>query len=238
MSWVITGSEKNPVDLYRSNVSLLLHGDGTNGSTTIIDSSPSPKEMTAIGNAQVSTAQSKPGFGGSSLLFDGNGDAFKTPRSAAFDFGTGDFTVECWCYIAAARTNALLFSTAGNNGSGDWRGFLLEYSISRGLFAAWRSSSGTTSCQYSTTPPTETWQHVAFARSSGTSRLFIDGQVVQTAANTGTIADASPSLDTAVGAGANGTDSFNGYIDEFRVTKGVARYTANFTLPTAPFPDI
>jgi hypothetical protein len=61
-----------PTDPYFSNVSLLLHGDGANGSTTIVDSSPSPKTVTAVGNAQISTAQSK--FGGSSLAFDGSGD--------------------------------------------------------------------------------------------------------------------------------------------------------------------
>jgi hypothetical protein len=69
MSWLITGSQPVPVDPQFGSVSLLLHGDGTNGSTTITDNSPTPKTVTAVGNAQISTAQSK--FGGASILFDG-----------------------------------------------------------------------------------------------------------------------------------------------------------------------
>jgi hypothetical protein len=69
MSWLITPGQPVPVDLNRSNVSLLLHGNGTNGSTTITDNSPSPKTVTAVGNAQISTAQSK--YGGGSIAFDG-----------------------------------------------------------------------------------------------------------------------------------------------------------------------
>ena len=69
MSWLITGSQPVPVDPLFNNVSLLLHGDGTNGFTTITDSSPTPKTVTAVGNAQISTAQSK--FGGAVLRLMG-----------------------------------------------------------------------------------------------------------------------------------------------------------------------
>ncbi len=68
MSWIITPEEKIPLDQDYRNVSLLLHGDGTNGSTTIVDSSPTPKTVTAIGNAQLSTAQSK--FGSNKVITD------------------------------------------------------------------------------------------------------------------------------------------------------------------------
>ena len=81
-----------PVDEEFDKVSLLLHGDGTNGSTTIIDSSSSPKAVTAVGDAQISTAQSK--FGGASIAFDGAGDWLTTPASNNFAFGIGDFTIE------------------------------------------------------------------------------------------------------------------------------------------------
>jgi hypothetical protein len=72
MSWIITPQLRVPVDPVFNNVSLLLHGNGTNGSTTITDNSPTPKTVTAVGNAQISTAQSK--FGGASIAFDGTGD--------------------------------------------------------------------------------------------------------------------------------------------------------------------
>jgi hypothetical protein len=97
MSWIITGSEKYETDPYRSQVSLLLHGDGTNGSTTIVDSSPSPKTVTAVGDAQISTAQSK--FGGASIAFDGNGDYLDASSSNQYAIGTEDFTVEGWVYF-------------------------------------------------------------------------------------------------------------------------------------------
>ena len=79
-----------------ANVSLLLHGNDTNGSTTITDSSPSPKTVTAVGNAQISTAQSK--FGGASIAFDGNGDWCQIANNVAFKFGSGNFTIEYWFY--------------------------------------------------------------------------------------------------------------------------------------------
>ena len=112
MSWVITGSEKTPVDKQGiQNVSLLLHGNGTNGSTTITDSSPTPKTVTAVGNAQISTAQSK--FGGASIAFDGTGDYATVPSASAFDFGTADFTVEAWVYRNNSD-NIALFSIKRN----------------------------------------------------------------------------------------------------------------------------
>ena len=88
MSWIITGSEKTPVDPQFGSVSLLLHGDGANGSTTIVDSSPTPKTVTAFGDAQISTAQSK--FGGASIAFDGTGD-YLSANDGDLVLGTGSF---------------------------------------------------------------------------------------------------------------------------------------------------
>jgi hypothetical protein len=83
-----------------------------------------------------------------------------------------------------------------------------------------------------------TWFHVALARASGQTRLFKDGtQVGSTYSDSSNYSNAEMRLFAR-------TDTFNsgahlnGYIDEFRITKGVARYTANFTPPTAPFPDL
>jgi len=92
--------ESVAADPYYNNVSLLLHGDGANGSTTIVDSSTSPKTVTAVGNAQISTAQSK--FGGASLAFDGAGDYLTIPDDSSFDFGFNDFTIEGWIYTQKA----------------------------------------------------------------------------------------------------------------------------------------
>ena len=226
MSWTITPQTKVPVDPFRSQVSLLLHGDGTNGSTTITDSSPTPKTVTAFGNAQISTAQSK--FGGSSIAFDGTGDYLTTSQNNDFTVGTGDFTIEFWVWVPAIPTtgfpaicisnsatpiNQLFINFRNNNTIALTTGFSV-FAVSPGIAAS-------------------TWSHIAVVRSSGNTVAYTQG------------IGGSPvacSIDFAgnaffIGGAASG-NWINGYIDDFRITKGVARYTSNFTPPTAPFPDI
>jgi hypothetical protein len=234
MSWSITGTEKTPVDrLGIQNVSLLLHGDGTNGSTTIIDSSPTPKTVTAFGNAQISTAQSK--FGGASIAFDGAGDYLTLPTSANFQFGTGNFTVDGWVRVNTvtskangvfqqgttlfpqSTTNSVALGTQNNN----WQIYAKNVqSVSVAALAV------------------NTWYFFALVRNGTTTSLYVDGtSVIQVTA------DSTDYTGQTLGVGSIfGTSAFNttmdGYIDDLRITKGVARYTANFTPPTAPFPDI
>ena len=81
-------------DEYFSDVGVLLHGDGTNGSTAIVDSSTNNHTVNVNGNAQISTTKSK--FGGSSMYFNGSGDYLTIPNNSSFDFGYGDFTIEFW----------------------------------------------------------------------------------------------------------------------------------------------
>lgn len=241
MSWIITPEEKIPLDQDYRNVSLLLHGDGANGSTTIIDSSPSPKTVTAVGNAQISTAQSK--FGGASMLFDGNGDVLTVPKSDEVDFGLGDFTIEAWIRFSALATDNSIVA-----GRGPTAGTL--------MFVAFAGLSGLNDLRIgrnnvawdliaSTSWLSGVWYHVAVTRDSGTLRLFKDGLLLSSGTYTGayTLADTSD-VNYAVGARQKNISSssdldrfFNGNIDDLRITKGVARYTSNFTPPTAPFPD-
>jgi hypothetical protein len=228
MSWIITGTEKYETDPYRSQVSLLLHGDGANGSTTITDSSPTPKTVTAVGNAQISTAQSK--FGGSSIAFDGNGDYLTIPASADFSFGTENFTVEFWYYHLGGTDKGLF---ANNSGSGVGVNFLVG---ALGSFRIYNGTSGGNVADFSASPALNTWQHVAVVRQNGTVTLYVSGAASGTAnwagVNAGNVATFS------VGAAYGNARFANGYMDEFRVTKNIARYTSNFTPPTAPFPDI
>jgi hypothetical protein len=91
---------------------LLLHGDGTNGSTTITDSSISPKTVTAVGNAQISTAQSK--FGGASIAFNGTTSYLTTPANSDFAYDA-DFTIECWLYLTGSAFGAILDVFSNNN---------------------------------------------------------------------------------------------------------------------------
>jgi hypothetical protein len=228
MSWTITPQTKVPVDPVFNNVSLLLHGNGTNGSTTITDNSPTPKTVTAVGNAQISTAQSK--FGGSSIAFDGSGDRLSTNIISAI--GTDDFTIEGWIYannLSSPRGLCCLGDDAVVTG-------LLVAVTVLGRIGIYGQNAalliGTTQ-----TILASTWAHVACTRASGTMRIFVNGTQDGSVANTRNYSDTTLLIGAENYNGGFGSEH-NGYIDDLRITKGVARYTANFTPPAAPFPDI
>ena len=201
--------------------SLLLHGDGTNGSTVITDSSGSPKTVTANGNAQISTTQSK--FGGSSIAFDGTGDYLEVALAPLVDSFEGNFTIEWWQLLSnpATAQNAVNLVLSGNGAIKVGAGAMQVYYASNNVARSVSFSSG--------------WQHCAVCRNAGAFLLFVDGV---TGANS-IVNNTGAGLPTRFDIGRNNGDyaSLNGYIDDFRITKGVARYTANFTPPTLPFPD-
>jgi hypothetical protein len=210
-----------------SNVSLLLHGNGANGSTTIVDSSPTPKTVTAVGNAQISTAQSK--FGGASIAFDGTGDYLTVPNNADLNVGTGDFTVELWLYRISALLNTdALLSKGGSNIFIGIDASTSKIVVSHYAVAVVFTSSAAIS--------NGTWYHFALCRSGTAIKMYING--AEQAATTSSANFTSTSV-LAIGADILDTNGqrFNGYIDDLRITKGVARYTANFTPPVAPFAD-
>lgn len=208
-------------------VSLLLHGNGVNGSTTITDSSLSPKTVTAVGNAQISTAQSK--FGGSSIAFDGTGDYLTVPSSTDWTLGSsGDFTIECWVYPNGSQgSNAGIASTFTNWGSYGGRWALTINSLT----VRWFDSLGNIAMSGSVS--SAQWSHLAVSRSGSSIYLFINGAL----AGTQIVNQAYATQERLIIGSIPGQSDFNGYIDDFRITKGVARYTSNFTPPTAPFPD-
>jgi hypothetical protein len=227
MSWTITPQTKVPVDPQYGSVSLLLHGNGANGSTTITDNSPSPKTVTAVGNAQISTAQSK--FSGASIAFDGTNDYLDLADNSQLGFGLQDFAVELWIYPTKS-------STGNNSALLDFRanGLYLYLDTTNTAYAL-QTSFG--NFNNSTLSLLNKWSHVALTRSQDTVRFFIDG-VLQTSF-AGTALNLGSSAALRVGQRfTSGPDNYQGYIDDLRITKGIARYTANFTPPAAPFPDI
>lgn len=203
--------------------SLLLNFNGTNGSTTFTDSSPNGLAVTANGNAQISTAQSK--FGGASGLFDGAGDYLSVPASPAFGFGTGDFTIECWAYpldmtrgvIVDTRPSDVpmpLVLSRSEVGPGKLRWYDGATVREQGVF------------------PENAWTHIAWSRSRGVGRLFINGVLLSALPDT---ADYGSSRGLTVGANASPQyENFHGHIDDLRIVKGVGLYTSNFTPPTSP----
>ncbi len=212
------------------SVSLLLHCDGADGSTAFTDSSAAPRVFTAYNGAAVSTAQSK--FGGSSLALDGSNDYIQAPASSAFAF-PGDFTFEFWAWKSANGTGGfdIAVTTDTSNGSAI-NGWLLELSSSRGfVFAA----DGQILIAYSTNPNDSAWHHWAISREGSTLRAFRDGVLVATATSSLSILATGP---LGVGGNQNLTSyPFKGYIDELRITKGEAHYTANFTPPPDEFSE-
>ena len=215
-------------DLYWDNVSLLLKMNGTNGSNTFTDSSSNAFTVTANGNAQISTTQSK--FGGSSGYFDGNGDYLTLNGQSAFAFGTGDFTVELWFYLIQASGQLFDFRPLNTNGAYPVLGLYANGDVSYYVNTQERilAVAGIT---------TATWYHLALTRAGTSTKIFVDGQQVGPTwtDTTNYVVGASRPI-----FGALGFDPsilpLNGYIDELRITKGIARYTANFTVPSAPFP--
>ena len=224
------------VDQNFSATSLLMHMDGTNGSTAFIDAT-GKNAITRVGDTQISTAQSK--FGGASAYFDGTGDRLTLPANTAFAFGTGDFTIECWFNVSSLATNKGIFqlSNSSNYYTSNTASILMstyQGKITINLMAI--------SAQTSLTVTDGSWYHVALVRSSGITKIYINGGLRTEVGTSGAITDSNNYSYAYLGIGAYGssstvlpTQTWNGYIDEFRITKGIARYTGNFTLPTTAF---
>lgn len=208
-------------DLYYDNVSLLLHCDGTDGSTTFTDHSPTPKTVTAYGNAHIETDQSK--FGGTSAYFDGANDGLMLADLA---LGTDDFTIEMWVKTSSSVQYAQLI--------GNEPGFTLlvnHASSTSGNFALY-VPGGLLLTSVSGDWNDGAWHHIALVRLVNTFTLYTDGNANGTGTYTGSLSGSNLWL------GRNNVytpRNLVGYLDDIRITKGVARYTANFTPPTEAF---
>ena len=190
----------------------------------VIDST-AKNNIETVGNAQVDTSVVKYGTG--SLKFDGSGDVLYIPYSNTFSFGTGDFTVEFW--INKNNSNDGFIMTCGESTSvGNW--CLLFYAGN--LY--WQSQYNVANLYLRSASSIldGNWHHVAITRSSGVQRMFFDG-VIQGS----TVADTTNYVVASGTKIAIGLSNLSGYLDDFRITKGVARYTSNFTVPDKAFPD-
>jgi hypothetical protein len=210
-------------DPYWSSVVLLMHMNGADASTTFTDEKG--HTVTANGNAQIDTAQSK--FGGSSALFDGSGDYLSLATSTDWSFGTGDFTIELW--VRASSTGYAGLVGTNNDISGIHP---ILYLWNTGVLAWYYNANvritGTTNIVGAG------FVHVAVCRSGTSTKLFVNGTQEGS-----TYSDSNNYSNTGLWIGAKpwATQYLNGHIDELRITKGVARYTSNFTAPSAAFPN-
>ena len=216
-----------------SYTKVLLHMDGVDASTTFTDESG--KTWTAYGGAQIDTAQSK--FGGASGLFDGTGDYVDTPDHADFRLDEGSdansWTIDFWVRFNGDPTgvaNELMgqYVDADNY----WR---LNKSVNNQIRFRIRSGAvNLVDLGPNWSPAANTWYHVAIVKQGTTGyRFFVDGTEVGTA-----IIDTDPMPDFAASmivGGCTGANYLNGWLDEVRISKGIARWTANFTPPTIPY---
>lgn len=205
-----------------SAVSLYLPFD-----SNINDASANAHTVTATGGAGISSAQSK--FGSNSALFDGSDDALVVSNSSDFNFGTNDFTIELFFY----QTN----NSSRNDIAGTYSGSTTGWGIST-------NTSNTNEIQVyfgnnvvlnsgASAYSLNKWHHLVVCRSDSSLKLFIDGKNIVSATNTTNITGGNNLRVGAVSSSANATFLFfAGYIDDFRVTKGIALYDQNFVPPS------
>lgn len=188
---------------------------------------------TPTGNAQIDTAQFK--YGSASALFDGTGDLISTPDVQYLRFGNGDFTIEFWVRFNTVTGS---HSVLGKRNSAGWSAYLVYqigtslqfYASSNG--SSWDVANGVTIG----TVATGQWYHVAVTRSGNTFQTWLDGVQGASFSSSATLVnDANAPL--CIGANATAGEGFSGWIDEVRLTKGLARYTSGFTPPSGAFPD-
>ena len=220
-------------DPYWEDVTLLLPLTGTVGATSFTDLSEPPKVVTTGGN--VAVVNNTPAlFGGYAASFDGNsGNNFLSlPQHSGFAFDSNDFTFEVWVYpLATPNPYPTFFDSGGSWGTNQWSmnvdhvGAPDSYSLFvgnyHGSLPLLRSPGSIVYDQ---------WTHVAFTRQGDTWQLFVNGVLVHSVVFSGALNSSAKAVVRL------GTNSYKGSLREARITKGLARYTADFAVPPGPFP--
>ena len=155
-------------NLINGGYDLLLNFDGTDGSTSIVDSGGSDHVFTAVNGAQLDTAQFK--FGTASCLFDGVDSYLSGDGSSDFDFGTGDFTIDMWARFSSLSHRQMLYDSRGAAGGAQFSVCLRLESNDLRYFI-----NGSDVITAGTTVSINTWYHIALCRSSGTTTLYLNG---------------------------------------------------------------
>lgn len=227
----VYGGLSGPSDPNFANVSLLLHMDGANGGIVFTDSSAN---AFPVFQSQAITSNTQVKFGPTSGFFNGN-HFISVAHAAPLELTTGDWTLEGWLYIGTLGSNSLVIMKAVGTGFYPWQ---LYYDATGHLI--FRAFDTTPSLLFTITAATGLaagGQHFwAMTRQGSTFTLWIDGVSAGTASSSAALyTNASASV--VCGASGSSTIAMIGYLDDVRITKGVARYTAGFSVPTAAFPD-
>jgi hypothetical protein len=219
-----------------TNTSLLL--SGTNGG--IIDNT-AKNNLETVGGASISTTVSK--FGGSSMYFDGTGDYLQAPNTMNANFGSGDFTVEFWMYASSQALAPIIHQTsyASNLGWIVWNYDGVNGATSTRKLTFMANGTGSTITTSSDAYSDNTWTHIAVVKyGTGTNNIRIYSNGIKIGEGTYSTALSNATQPFIVGGIINGvswnsTAYYNGYLQDIRVTKGIGRYTSNFTPPTTAF---
>ena len=206
-----------------TNTSLLL--SGTNAG---IYDNAIKNDLETVGNAQVSTSVVKYGTG--SMKFNGTTDYLTLPSTPNLAMGSGNFTWELWVYVNSFSTfQAFIDSRTSTQGEGLYFGI----NFSSNAVVVY-DNGGVAILTSSTTLTASTWTHIALVRNAGTLTLYFNGVSVGSVANTFNLSSTKYGIGVII---STLLYFLNGYIDDLRITKGIARYTANFTPPTQAFPN-
>lgn len=218
-------------DPYIGNVIALFNMGGADGSTTFTDATG--RSWTTHGGAEIDTS-----LGYNAGLFPAAGGGYLTATTdTGTALGTGSYTIEAWVYITAYKSAlAPIWDTLPVGGAGARNNSTVFFIASTGKLVAF--SRGSSYAQSSGAVPLNTLVHIAESRDgSGAIRHFIGG-TLDGSVGVSAVDDNQGGLNVGVlGDSAGNTAAhFRDWLVALRVTKGVARYTANFTPPSAPFP--
>lgn len=210
-----------------TDIALLMHFEGINGSTNIIDSSPNHRIITVNGNTKISTSQSR--YGSSSIRFNGDQDYLNVPYSTDFAFGLGDFTIELSVYFnsfpnvvgESVSPLGLISTYLGNGGYASWDFF---YDKGANTFTFGRFVNGTNN--YKTFPfsaATNTWYDVVFCRKDGVAKMLINNLQIGSDANFNTDLTLVGNDSLIIGRRRGGNSGeyiwyLDAYIDEYQIT--------------------
>ena len=171
---------------------------------------------------------------GGSMYFNGSTDVLTATGGTNFNFGTGDYTIECWVYAQAIADAKCVFTLFPSGTYLNGYDIMLRYAGATTWDFYYKTGSHGTYVFNGTNSGLNSWLHIAIVRFSGNINLYLNGVSVFT------VADSTSMSDVGIGIGnyAGSTYYWNGYISNFRVVKGTAVYTANFTPPTTPLTAI
>lgn len=217
---------------------LMLHFNGENGSRNILDSSFSGHSVTAYGDTRLNTEQYK--FGGVSGYFDGAGDYLSIPDSDDWYFAAGDFTIDFWMRFSVLPVWGKQIGLVNQYKPGD-DFFIRVYthgSGNRSLDLIGQTGSIDYINLVSTCPlKLYAWQHVALVREGNDTAFYLDGLRQE---NSSILPWSHVNYSAPLWIGCKGISQkpdafFQGYIDEFRVSKGIARWTSDFIPSTEEY---